>query len=123
MVAIKSWFYDEDAGGYLRRKTMEMDDRAEYSASRLDDARRRFHGVEITGKCGKCSHSHIYRTERSNDPVIMCVRNDRPMRMPTDVSDCSKFSPQGRLDIWDLVKMAVPLDLDKKKLGFNKEEE
>jgi hypothetical protein len=101
---------------------MELNDIAEYRADRLNDARKRFNSIRITGICVNCAHSHIFKTNRTNDPTVLCTRNERPFQVALDITECNKFSQIGVLDVWDLAKLASPVDLDKKKLGFGVEE-
>jgi hypothetical protein len=102
---------------------MEVDDRLDAVANRMDSARRRFHGgSDIPGMCGRCSNSHIYKTPRENFPLVFCTYSEKARQMPLDITECNKFSQIGRLDIWDLAKLAVPIDIDRPKMGFNKED-
>lgn len=96
-----------------------LSDVAAYKAERIDSTRRHFRGrgVEITGICSRCNYSHIYSTPRANTPTVICAR-ESSMRMPTDINECNKFSQQGRIDIWDLAKLATLIEIDSTKVGF-----
>lgn len=103
--------------------TSDLGAHAEFQADVLESARKRFHGITITGICKNCSSSQIYKTQRMNDPIVLCTRNEYALRMPIDLTECNKFTQIGKLDIWDLAKLAKDINVDSKKLGFNAERE
>ena len=99
-----------------------MDDpKVEMRADAIDAVRDRFR-VKIQGICGRCSHAHIWRTPRMNEPVVKC--NSLGERVPSDVSECSEFKQLGVLSVWELAQLCLDIDISKptKRVGFGKDE-
>jgi hypothetical protein len=94
----------------------------EFQYDKLKTASRNFHGITMTGICKSCNHSHIFKTNRTNDPTVLCGFGEKSFQVSLDISECNKFSQIGTLSVWELAKLATPVDLDKRTLGFGVEE-
>lgn len=95
---------------------------AEFHEGRIDDAAKahRSWAIRITGICQRCNHSHIWKTERMSDPHVFCNIHDPALHVPTDVSQCNRFSQIGALSVWELAKLALDVDIKDKPIpaGF-----
>ena len=100
--------------------------KVESQAEALDDRAKAIERVNITGLCGRCTHAHIWRTARMNEPVVICQSMDAAYdRVPTDIIECNKFSQIGQLSIYELINLCCDIDLTKstKKVGFHGDHE
>ena len=96
--------------------------RVELQADALDARAKATERVTITGICSRCTHAHIWRTARMNEPVVVCqTMYGEPSRVPTDIRECNKFSQVGQLSIYELINLCCDIDLSKgtKKVGFH----
>jgi len=72
--------------------------------SRMVEERGRFRDV----LCAKCQHGVVYRRRGRLEPVAYCQQMRQ--EMPTDLAECSAFEAAGKLDSYELAKIALIVD-------------
>ena len=71
---------------------------------------------KITSLCGSCHGSQIVRRKSSNDVVILChTMGDElgaPIRIPDDITQCSRYSDANAVSLRTMVDLATLIDIN-----------
>lgn len=65
--------------------------------------------------CEQCKSGHIHIRKYRNEMTVFCRKIDRVVE--NDIHECNSYIPLGRVDLWDLAKLATLIEKPKNDGG------
>ena len=97
-----------------------LGDRLEQGARKLQ-SRLRGHFVDDKSACLSCKYAQVMRRSSKNNRVIHC--GPLGQYVPNDIIECSDYASITSLSMQTMAGIAYIIELDKRKLGFQGDEQ